>query len=135
MFRKTGDYWTISYGGTQVHLKDVKGLRYIEFLLRNRNEDGYLALHLVMQVSGQLPEPDEIYSSMSADELVEEGLNTMGFSDEDLEKARSSVTHAIQSVLEKLSDDHPALHEHLNASLCLGRKVSYRPASPTAWQL
>jgi len=34
IFRKQGDFWTISFGSEVVHLRDAKGLGYIAALLR-----------------------------------------------------------------------------------------------------
>lgn len=39
VFRREGEYWTVSYGGKTVHLKDRVGLRYIHTLLRAPSED------------------------------------------------------------------------------------------------
>ena len=39
VFRKEGDYWTISYGGTVFRLKDTKGLSYIAELLRHPGQE------------------------------------------------------------------------------------------------
>ena len=36
-FFKEGEYWTISYGGKTIRLKDTVGLQYIVCLLRNPN--------------------------------------------------------------------------------------------------
>jgi DNA-binding NarL/FixJ family response regulator len=35
VFRKEGEYWTIRHRGSECHLRDSKGLRYLAFLLRN----------------------------------------------------------------------------------------------------
>jgi DNA-binding NarL/FixJ family response regulator len=35
VFRKEGEYWTIRHRGSECHLLDSKGLRYLAFLLRN----------------------------------------------------------------------------------------------------
>jgi hypothetical protein len=35
MFRREGDYWTVSWAGNVVRLKDAKGLHYIAYLLAN----------------------------------------------------------------------------------------------------
>ena len=35
VFRREGDYWTIAYEAAVVRLKDAKGLRYLEPLLRH----------------------------------------------------------------------------------------------------
>jgi hypothetical protein len=39
IFRKHGDYWTISFGGTDFDLKDAKGLHYIAHLLGNPGKE------------------------------------------------------------------------------------------------
>jgi non-specific serine/threonine protein kinase len=39
MFRREGEYWTITYRGTVLRLKDAKGLRYLAQLLRNPGRD------------------------------------------------------------------------------------------------
>ena len=38
-FRKVGEIWRIRYGGKDLDLKDYKGLRYIQELLRNPNKE------------------------------------------------------------------------------------------------
>src|SRR5262249_61613090 len=35
VFRREGEYWTIRHLGSECHLRDSKGLRYLAFLLRN----------------------------------------------------------------------------------------------------
>ena len=35
MFRREGDYWTVSWRGNVVRIKDAKGLHYIAYLLAN----------------------------------------------------------------------------------------------------
>ncbi len=39
VFRKQGEYWTLSFGGADFNLKDTKGLRYIAHLLRSPGEE------------------------------------------------------------------------------------------------
>jgi len=52
IFRKEGDYWTLSMSGTEFRIRDVKGLHYIAYLLRNPEQE--LAVQdLVSVVSGQ----------------------------------------------------------------------------------
>lgn len=38
-FRLEGDFWTISYEGILIRLKNAKGLHYIAYLLKNPNRD------------------------------------------------------------------------------------------------
>jgi DNA-binding NarL/FixJ family response regulator len=35
LFRREGEYWTIRHRGSECHLRDSKGLRYLAFMLRN----------------------------------------------------------------------------------------------------
>ena len=39
VFRREGDVWTIAYGGTQVQLRDAKGLRYLARLLAEQGRE------------------------------------------------------------------------------------------------
>src|SRR5262245_62035761 len=34
VLRREGDYWTIIYAGTVIHIRDTQGLRYLALLLR-----------------------------------------------------------------------------------------------------
>ncbi len=43
VFRREGDYWTIAYGAVVVRLKDAKGLRYLEPLLRHPGRSFHVA--------------------------------------------------------------------------------------------
>lgn len=49
------------------------------------------------------------------------------------ERARVSIRQAISRVLNKLVNEHPTLHEHLNSSLITGAKCSYVPSSTIHW--
>lgn len=35
MFRREGDYWTVSWNGNLIHLKDAKGFLYLSYLIAN----------------------------------------------------------------------------------------------------
>src|SRR5512135_3467322 len=43
VFRREGDYWTIAYDAAVVRLKDTKGLRYLESLLRHPGQSFHVA--------------------------------------------------------------------------------------------
>jgi hypothetical protein len=43
LFRREGDYWTITYGGSVVRLKDSKGLRYLAILLASPGREFHVA--------------------------------------------------------------------------------------------
>lgn len=54
VFAREGDYWTISYAGSETRLKDIKGLRYIAQLLKVPGREVHV-LDLATSVEGALP--------------------------------------------------------------------------------
>ena len=50
-FRREGDFWTVAYAGRTCRLRDVKGLRYLAFLLAAPGRDVH-ALELASAVAG-----------------------------------------------------------------------------------
>jgi hypothetical protein len=50
------------------------------------------------------------------------------------ERARKAVTARIRDAVATLASAHPALGEHLRASLTTGTSCSYRPAPPVVWR-
>jgi tetratricopeptide (TPR) repeat protein len=50
------------------------------------------------------------------------------------ERARKAVTARIRDALANLATEHPALGEHLRASLTTGTWCSYRPSSAITWR-
>jgi len=51
VFRREGDYWTLTYGGKTSHLKDAKGFQYLAHLLAHPGEE-IRALDLVVLFGG-----------------------------------------------------------------------------------
>jgi pimeloyl-ACP methyl ester carboxylesterase len=51
------------------------------------------------------------------------------------ERARKAVTARIRQALHQIGQSHPALADHLEASLSTGRSCTYRPAEPRHWLL
>lgn len=54
---------------------------------------------------------------------------------DETERARKTVTARIRDALRKIEAAHPALGEHLLASVSTGTFCSYRPADPVTWRL
>ena len=102
-----GRTWRIEFEGVVRHLPTSKGLQYLAKLLAHPRE----------------PIPA----------LVLEGRD-----DSDVrarEQARLNVTRAIRATLNVLAEVHPALAEHLQATVRTGGACSYRPdpRAPIAW--
>jgi hypothetical protein len=56
LFRREGEVWTIAYDGSTCRLRDVKGLRYLAFLLAATGRDVHV-LELAGAVDGVEPQP------------------------------------------------------------------------------
>jgi hypothetical protein len=54
VFRRDGEFWTIAYAGKAFLLRDVKGLRYLGFLLGSPGQEIH-ALELVQAAAGLAP--------------------------------------------------------------------------------
>ena len=101
LFRHEGEYWTIAFAGSVVHLRDRRGLHYLARLLARPGE--------------RIP----------TEELVARAApGRVGIGPD---RARLSVTKAIANALVHLARCHPALAQHLGASVRRGRYCSYLP--------
>lgn len=49
------------------------------------------------------------------------------------ERARSTVTQRIRSVIKRLAETHPPLHRHFRAAITTGVYCSYTPERPISW--
>jgi hypothetical protein len=49
------------------------------------------------------------------------------------ERARSAVTHRVRAAIRRIAAAHPALGEHLGATVATGTYCCYRPATPVRW--
>jgi tetratricopeptide (TPR) repeat protein len=54
---------------------------------------------------------------------------------DEAERARKTVTARIRDTLRRLDPVHPALAEHLRATVSTGATCSYRPPTPLPWRL
>jgi hypothetical protein len=117
IFRQEGEYWTIAYGGIVRRLKDIKGLQHLAYLLL-RPGVRVSAVELVAVARGAVSSDGEPRSGPSA------------------ERARLTVTKAIKAALGKICEQHPALGQHLSATIRRGYFCSYTPDPryPIHWE-
>ncbi len=54
---------------------------------------------------------------------------------DEAERARKAVTARIRDAIIKIHAVHPALAEHLSASITTGTHCAYLPAEPVAWRI
>jgi hypothetical protein len=116
VFRREGDYWTIGYDAAVVRVKDAKGLRYLEPLLRHPGRSFHVA--------------DLIHVTASPDghrSAVDDG------SAEAVERARKAVTNRIRQTLARIVTVHQPLGLHLLNAVHTGTRCTYTPERPTRW--
>lgn len=133
-FRKRGDFWEIIFNGKKVPpLKDAKGFHYIAFLLQYPNREFHV-FQLRQAVDGTpLPVDSEIFSQMSENRWVEEGLN-FGTLKEQQDKARKAISNRIIASRNKIHEKHSELGEHLKF-IHPGFFCEYAPDKPIPWEL
>ena len=117
VFRCEGDYWTIAYDAAVVRLKDVKGLRYLELLLRHPGRSFHVAdlIHVPVCPNGRRRP------------VVADG------SPEAVERARKAVTNRIRQTLARIATVNQVLGLHLHNAVHTGTRCAYTPERPTRW--
>ena len=108
LFRRDGDYWTITYEGCVLRLRDTKGLRYLARLLHQ-------------------PEEPVRVTELTGTTAANNGAG--------LERARLAVTKAIKAALTRIEAADPELGRYLAATVRRGYVCAYRPdsRSPIRW--
>src|SRR5262245_56331370 len=114
--RCEGDYWTIAYDAVAVRIRDAKGLRYLEWLLRHPGRSFHVAE--LLRVTG-CPDPRRLATEDAVTEAVE--------------RARKAVTNRIRETLLRIAGLHQALGLHLRNAVHTGTHCTYSPERPTRW--
>ena len=115
VLRREGDYWTIAYDAAVVRLRDAKGLRYLEPLLRHPGRSFHVAelTQVVAHADARGPVAAE--------------------RPEAVERARKAVTNRIRQTLARIAGVHQALGLHLRNAVHTGTRCVYTPERPTRW--
>jgi hypothetical protein len=116
VFRREGEYWTIAYDAAVVRLRDAKGLRYLEPLLRHPARSFHVAELIRVTARPHLPRA-----------AAEDG------SAEAVERARKAVTNRIRQTVARIASVHQALGLHLRNAVHTGARCVYTPERPTRW--
>jgi len=116
VFRREGDYWTIAYDAAVVRLKDARGLRYLEPLLRQPGQSFHVTelIRLATCSRGFQPGPGD-----GAAEAVE--------------RARKAVTNRIWQSVARISSAHNTLGLHLRNAVHTGTHCAYTPERKIRW--
>ena len=109
VMRRDGEVWTIVFEGRNCQLHDIRGFRYLAYLLARPNQR-VAALEIDAFARG----PGD-----AGAEQCEPGLAR--------ERARVNVTRGLATALRRLEQYQPELSNHLRATLRTGGHCSYSP--------
>lgn len=114
-----GEYWALDFDGHSCRLRDCDGLRYLAQLVVAPGES-----HAARALIAGRGRDRRARQSAVVRTQVEEC-------------ARVRVTRALRAVLVRLDRHHPALAQHLRATLRTGKVCAYAPAQSIdgAWQV
>jgi hypothetical protein len=120
VFRREGEYWTIAFAGGVCRLRDGAGLRYLAALLHRPNLK--VSAAELIRLAGRQPPGARGGERPRATA--------------DAERNRVSVTRAIRSAIDRLAAHHPALVEHLRATIHTGASCAYSldPRRTIEWE-
>ena len=122
LIRREADYWTIAYDGTVVRLKDAKGLRYLDHLLRHPGRV-FLAGELLTAVG----------RAARGESQREDAPGAVPCASPEAERVRKAVTNRIRQTVERIRAVHTALGLHLGNAVHTGTRCAYTPDRPMRW--
>jgi hypothetical protein len=119
VFRKEGDYWTLSYDGQpEFRLRDAKGLRYVAYLLAHPGQD-VAVQDLVSVIEGTGGNPGRASKSTNQQYPVHTATVDLGYAGVGLDaKAKLEYRRRVAELKEEL--------EVAEQNNDLGRKVKMR---------
>jgi tetratricopeptide (TPR) repeat protein len=190
VFRLDGDTRTVTFGGTTVLLRDLKGMQYLARLLEAPGRELHVldlvnAVHGVVSGPGPASDDELLVGADDAGPLLDDQARRayrrrLAEVDEDIaeaeemadperaalaradrdhlvaelarafglggrgrpaasssERARGSVTRAIRYAMDRISEQHPALADHLARTVRTGTYCAYDPdpRAPVTWQI
>ncbi len=115
VFRRQGRYWTATWEGMAVRLKDNKGMRYLAELIQRPGT----AIHVAELLAVANCQPELAAHA----ELQREGV----------ERVRKAVSNRIKGRLAEIRLAHPALGQHLSQSIKTGTFCCYVPPAMIRW--
>jgi hypothetical protein len=150
VFRKEGAFWSISFEGKTIRLKDGKGPLYLSYLLSQPGHD-FPAVELLKAVSGAAEVTVRSSAGTAIDEQarVQYKARALEIQDELLEarklnggrrrlvgdtseKARKSVSAAVSRTVRQAGAANSSLGEHLQKHVSSGAALSYQ-SDGTPW--
>jgi tetratricopeptide (TPR) repeat protein len=122
VFRKEGDYWTVSFHGSMFRLHDTIGMHYIRRLLAAPGVD-FAAQNLVditQKANTKRPRKKPARANGRANAARPDGSEYLS-----RERARLMVTKRIKDVIARIRPAHSELARHLATCIRTGHTCSY----------
>jgi tetratricopeptide (TPR) repeat protein len=129
VFRREGDYWDVSFEGHTVHVRDLKGLRYLARLLADPDRE-YHVLDLVAAEAGSAAQVD----GGPAASLPRSAFGDAG---ELLDPRAKDAYRRRLAEIEEDIEQARAIGEHLSRCIRTGTYCAYSPdpRAPARWEL
>jgi len=124
LFRKEGDFWTVSFEGSVFRLRDTVGMHYVSRLVANPGTE-FSARELV--ASAHKANHKHLVKRNSQRSIGNGRAESNLEVNDDLarERARLMVTKRIKDVIAKIRLTHPELARHLATSIRTGYTCAY----------
>jgi hypothetical protein len=134
IFRKDGDYWTISFEGSVLHLRDTRGMHYIGRLVANPGTDFSVQDLAAGAHKANLKRRGRKKPRSPAGNGRANGAHDDQY-DAARERARLMVTKRIKDAIAKIRLTHPELARHLATCIRTGYTCTYvsDDAHPNSW--
>lgn len=127
MFRREGDFWTVSFAGRTVRLRDSRGMRYLAELLAHPGREIHVAdLGAAREAAGAAPRPGELRPGPGdAGEILDSQARARYR--ERLRELEDELAEAHQwgdgARITRLQDEIDILSRHLAAAYGLGGRA------------
>lgn len=81
VFRREGDYWSITFEGTTIRLRNTKGVRHIVNLIKHQGQELHVLYMVAAQEKPQIGSLETAPRKITERELTEAGLKVSGLGD------------------------------------------------------
>jgi len=98
-----GDYWNITFNQKTVTVNNTKGIRYIEYLIRNKGKEVHVSELFYAINPKDTSLPNKLLSGMSEEQLAAEGFS-LGVLDDSFELLDKDAIELLKLRIEQLDD-------------------------------
>lgn len=148
IFRKEGEYWTIQYNGKLTRINDYVGLRYIAYLLKEKDKDFYIN-EVIQEVNKEQfqsiqndfkskvesKRQNDFFNEEQELDIYDQNITIKTLITNDHEKLRKRISKNITDAQDKIKQYDNDLWKHLSSSISTGHTLSYKPKDHIVWNI